>query len=124
MTWYAGVVLFVSDVARSVDFYVAILGFAEGWSFDDNGVKFVAQVERDGCEIILSSQWPDKVGNGMMFISLDPADFASLRGNLTAARAPFRDGWWGYRSIIVTDPDGNELFFPDPSDPGGGRAQT
>lgn len=87
-------------------------------------MKFVAQVERDGCEIILSSQWPDKVGNGMMFISLGPADFASLRDDLTAGRAPFRDGWWGYRSIIATDPDGNELYFPDPSDPGGGRAQT
>lgn len=33
--WYARAVLFVSDVARSVDFYVASLGFTEGWGFDE-----------------------------------------------------------------------------------------
>ena len=38
---------------------------------------------------------------------------------LDAVRAEFegggvavKDGWWGYRLMIVEDPDGNQLRFP------------
>jgi hypothetical protein len=41
---------------------------------------WVAQVDRQGCELILSSQWPDKVGKGLMFISLDVGVLDSWRG--------------------------------------------
>ena len=32
--------------------------------------------------------------------------------------APVKDGWWGYDTLIVEDPDGNELFFPYPKEEG------
>ena len=112
--WYTRPVLFVADLSRTVDFYVGQLGFTEKWRFDE----VVAQVNRDECEVIVSSQWPDKVGNGMLFIELTPADWKTLPEMLEAQSVGFTWGRWGYRTVIVDDPDGNQLFFPDPEDPG------
>lgn len=112
--WYTRPVLFVADVPRSADFYVGRLGFAEKWRFDD----VVAQFDRDECEIIVSSQWPAKVGTGMLFIELTAADWKTLPDLLEAAGVASTRGHWGYRTVIVEDPDGNQLFFPDPEDPG------
>ena len=118
--WYSRPVVFVADVASASAFYVGKLGFSEAWSYAESGVAFVAQVERNGCEIILSQQWPDKVGKAMLFISLTQAGFAALRADCTRNGANCEEGWWGYRCLIVTDPDGNQLYFPDPDDKGGG----
>jgi hypothetical protein len=30
----------------------------------------LAQVERQGCALILAEQWPEKVGKGLIFVSL------------------------------------------------------
>ena len=78
--WFARPVLFVADIDRSVDFYVKKLGFSHPWRYEEEGKALVAQVERDGCALILSSQWPDKVGKGLMFISLDVEVLNALRG--------------------------------------------
>ena len=69
--WFARPVLFVADIDRSIEFYVKQLGFSQPWRYEEEGKARVAQVERQGCELILSSQWPDKVGKGLIFISLD-----------------------------------------------------
>jgi catechol 2,3-dioxygenase-like lactoylglutathione lyase family enzyme len=112
--WYARPVVFVSDVNRSVDFYVNQMGFAQRWRHEDGGVPRVAQVDRQGCELILSSQWPGKVGNGLMFISLDADVLSALRAQLEGKGVEVKDGHWGYRVMMVRDPDGNELYFPYP----------
>ena len=124
--WYARPVLFVADIDRTLDFYVNRLGFTQSWRFEENGKAFVAQVDRQGCALIFSSQWPDKVSNGLMFISLSvDAPLDKLRTEVEAAldklRAEFesngvevKDGWWGYRLLVVRDPDGNELYFNYP----------
>lgn len=113
--WYARPVLFVMDIDRSVDFYVKKLGFTENWRYEDEGKAFVAQVARRGCELILSSQWPDKVGNALMFISLDFDVLEALRTELEGRGVDMKDGNWGYRLMVITDPDGNELYFPYPA---------
>jgi catechol 2,3-dioxygenase-like lactoylglutathione lyase family enzyme len=64
-------VLFVADIDRSVDFYVQQLGFTQARRYEEEGKAWVAQIDRHGCELILSSQWPNKVGKSLMFISLD-----------------------------------------------------
>ena len=69
--WFARPVLHVTDVDASIRFYVERLGFSSPWRFDEDGKAFVAQVERQGCALILSSQWPEKIGKGLMFISLN-----------------------------------------------------
>jgi catechol 2,3-dioxygenase-like lactoylglutathione lyase family enzyme len=124
--WYARPVLFVADIDRTLDFYVNRLGFTQSWRYEDKGKAFVAQVDRQGCALIFSSQWPEKVGKGLMFISLDlDVALEKLRAEVEKAldrlRAEFesrgvdvKDGWWGYRLLVVHDPDGNELYFNYP----------
>lgn len=112
--WYARPVLFVTDINKSVDFYVKQLGFTQPWRYEEDGKAWVAQVDRLGCEIILSSQWPDKVGKGLMFISLDGGVLDALRAELVGRGVEVKDGNWGYRLMVVADPDGNELYFPYP----------
>ena len=51
-----------------------------------------------------------------MFISLDVAALQAVRAELEGRGVAVEDGRWGYRLVIVRDPDGNELFFPYPAD--------
>ena len=127
--WFARPVLHVTDVDASIRFYVDRLGFSNPWRFEEDGKTFVAQVERQGCALILSSQWPEKVGKGLMFISLNVepetheaavAALDSLRTELEAKGAPVKDGRWGYRLLVVDDPDGNQLFFNYPNETASG----
>jgi catechol 2,3-dioxygenase-like lactoylglutathione lyase family enzyme len=112
--WYARPVLFVADINKSVEFYVKQLGFTEPWRYEEAGTPWVAQVDRQGCELILSAQWPDKAGKGLMFISLDPGVLNALRAELEGRGVTVKEGQWGYPLMVVTDPDGNELYFPYP----------
>lgn len=117
--WHSRPVFFVVDVDAASAFYVDKLGFAEAWRYwEGEGAALVAQVQREGCEIILSPQWPEKVGKGMVFVSLTAAGWGSLPDDLAARSVGVRRDRWGYRVLVVADPDGNELFFPDPDDPG------
>jgi catechol 2,3-dioxygenase-like lactoylglutathione lyase family enzyme len=122
--WYTRPVLFVSDVDRTLDFYVNRLGFTQSWRFEEEGKALVAQADRQGCALIFTSQWPDKVGKGLIFISLDvyaALDAAlgaevekaldQLRAELQGKGVNVEDGFWGYRLLVVRDPDGNELYF-------------
>jgi hypothetical protein len=79
------------------------------------------QVSRQECELILSSQWPDKVGRdggggGLIFISLDLDLLSATRAEFERRGVEVKDGRWGYPLMIVTDPDGNQLYFPYPAD--------
>lgn len=117
--WYARSVFHVADVPAAIAFYRDKLGFAEAWSFDEGGGVVVAQVERDGCAIIFSSQWPDKRSEGLLFVSLGDGSLETMnaaRAELKARGAPVMDGQWGYRLFVVSDPDGSQFFFNDPAD--------
>src|SRR6476659_1418906 len=87
--WFARPVLHVTDVAASLRFYVDRLGFTTPWQYEEGGRPFVAQVERQGCALILSSQWPEKVGKGLMFISLntEPETHEAAVASLDRVRA-------------------------------------
>jgi hypothetical protein len=90
--WYTRPVLFVADVNRALRFYVDMLGFWKKWHEGD-GAGTVCQVNRGECEIIL-------------------AELADLRRELVERSVPSKETWWGYDSIQIDDPDGNELLFP------------
>jgi uncharacterized glyoxalase superfamily protein PhnB len=121
--WFARPVFHVTDLEASLRFYIDQLGFMSPWRFHEDGRVFVAQVERQGCALILSSQWPANAGKGLWFISLNAAPEAqiaaldALRVELEAKGAPVRDSLWGYRLLVVDDPDGNQLFFNYPAEP-------
>ena len=111
--WYSRPVLFVADIDRSVDFYVKQLGFTQKWRFEgEDGTSGVAQVARPGCELILEAETPDKTGKGLMFISLDAEVLNGLRAELEGRGVDVKDGHWGYRVMVIADPDGNEFYFP------------
>ncbi len=125
--WFARPVLHVTDVEASLRFYVNRFGFTSPWRYEEDGRVGVAQVERQGCTLILSDHWPEKVGKGLMFISLNAEQEAqiaaldALRAELEAKGVPVKEGSWGYRLLVVDDPDGNQLFFNYPSATASGR---
>ncbi|MGD2132665.1 MAG: glyoxalase superfamily protein [Maricaulaceae bacterium] len=114
--WYVRPVLFVSDVEEALGFYTDLLGFEEKWRYEQNDEPSVAQVDRDGCEIILSSQRPKQIGTGLIYIELRPETLATVREEFEGAGLETEDGWWGSPVTIVRDPDGNELYFPREDD--------
>ena len=104
--WFARPVLHVSNVEASLLFYVDRLGFTVPWRYEEDGRTRVAQVDRQSCALILSDQWREKVGKGLMFISLNVepetydaavAALDALRAEFEARGAPVKDGRWGYR---------------------------
>jgi len=132
--WFSRPILSVTDVEASLRFYVDQLGFTSPWRYDEDGKLLVAQVDRQGCAILLANNWPDKVGKGLLFISLNTepstpeaqaaaqtAALDELRAELTARGVPVQDGSWGYRLLVVDDPDGNQLLFNYPSENASGK---
>jgi catechol 2,3-dioxygenase-like lactoylglutathione lyase family enzyme len=126
--WFARPVLHVKDVEASLRFYVDRLGFTSPWRYDEDGRAHVAQVDGLGCALILADTWPEKVGKGLMFISLNAepeeqvAGLDALRAELEAKGVPVKDGSWGYRLLVVDDLDGNQLFFNYPAESASGKS--
>ncbi len=123
--WFARPVLHVTDVEASLRFYVDRLGFTSPWRYEKDGTAHVAQVDRQGCALILADTWPEKIGKGLIFISLNvepatretaTAAVDALRAELETSGVPVKEGSWGYRLLVVDDPDGNQLFFNYPAE--------
>jgi catechol 2,3-dioxygenase-like lactoylglutathione lyase family enzyme len=113
-----------------LSFYTDRLGFTSPWRYDEQGRASVAQVDRQGCALILANHWPEKAGKGLMFISLNVepptskaqiAALDALRAELESRGVPVKDGSWGYRLLVVDDPDGNQLFFNYPGETASGK---
>ena len=110
--WYARPVFFVADITRAERFYVDLLGFVKKWHEGD-GAGTVCQVDRGECEIILC-QDAARRDRSRLFIELTAAGVDDLRRELEGRSVPVKLTWWGYDSLQVDDPDGNELIFPIP----------
>ena len=110
--WYARPVLFVADLHRALRFYVDLLGFRKKWHEGD-GAGTVCQVDHGECEIILCED-PTRQDKGRLFIELTSEGLADLRREFAGRSVPTRETWWGYDTVQVDDPDGNELLFPRP----------
>jgi catechol 2,3-dioxygenase-like lactoylglutathione lyase family enzyme len=108
--WYTRPVLFVADVNRALRFYVDMLGFVKRWH-EGNGTGTVCQVNRGECEIILC-QDATRRDKARLFVELNVNELADLRRELVERSVPNKETWWGYDSIQIDDPDGNELLFP------------
>jgi catechol 2,3-dioxygenase-like lactoylglutathione lyase family enzyme len=120
--WFARAVLHVADVDAALRFYVERLGFTSPWRYEKDGRASIAQVDRQGCALILADTWPAKIGKGLIFISLNAeplaqsAELDTLRAELEAKGVAVKEGSWGYRLLVVDDPDGNQLFFNYPNE--------
>ena len=131
--WFARPVLHVTDVESSLRFYVDRLGFTSPWRYEEDGRVRVAQAERQGCALILADQWPDKAGKGLIFISVNveqetlEAEIAALdalRAEFGAKGVPVKEGSWGYRLLVIDDPDGNQLFINYPNATASGKTHA
>ncbi|HJU68448.1 MAG TPA: glyoxalase superfamily protein [Gemmatimonadaceae bacterium] len=110
--WYTRPVFFVADVNRAIRFYVDMLGFEKGWHEGD-GAGTVCQVNHGECEIILC-QDATRRDKARLFIELTAEGLTDLRRELVERSVPTKETWWGYDTLQIDDPDGNELFFPVP----------
>ena len=108
--WYTRPVLFVADVNRALRFYIDMLGFDKSWHEGDGAGK-VCQVNRGECEIILCED-ETRRDKGRLFISLTPEGLTDLRRELVERSVPVSETWWGYDTLQIEDPDGNQLLFP------------
>lgn len=107
--WYTRPVLFVADVNRALHFYVDMLGFEKSWH-EGNGAGKVCQVNHGECEIILCDD--GRRDKARLFIELTADGLTDLRHELAERSVPSKETWWGSDVVGISDPDGNELFFP------------
>ncbi len=98
--WFARPVLHVTDVEASLRFYVDRLGFTSPWRYEEGGKARVAQVERQGCALILADTWPEKIGKGLMFISLNVEPATPSRRVGRAARGTRGQGRSGQGRFV------------------------
>lgn len=108
--WYSRTVFFVKDTQRSLTFYVEKLGFNEDWTHKEEDKLIVAQVSRNGFEIILNKDI-EKAGNGRIFISLHDEHVEPFRKEIKEKKISVSDKSWGMPVTEIVDTDGNELFF-------------
>jgi catechol 2,3-dioxygenase-like lactoylglutathione lyase family enzyme len=104
--WYARPVLFVADVEGALRFYLDKLGFTKKWHVDN-----VCQVDRGGCEIILCEDRA-RLDKSRLFVELNRGGMDELRREILERSIPTEKTWWGYDTLRIVDPDGNELLFP------------
>jgi catechol 2,3-dioxygenase-like lactoylglutathione lyase family enzyme len=116
--WQASTLVFVRDIDASIAFYVGQLGFSLNMRYEEEGAALVAGVSHgEGFPLLLTSQWPEKAGTAVFYCAFGRDEFADLQSALAAKGVAASDGWWGRKLLIVTDPDGNQIWFADPTDP-------
>ena len=108
--WYARPVFFVADIQRAISFYVDQLGFTKSWHEGD-AAGTVCQVNRATSEIILCEH-DSRRDKSRLFVELTKDGVAELQREIAERSIPHTMAWWGYDSIQIEDPDGNELLVP------------
>lgn len=65
--WYARPVFSVSSVEGALKHYCELLGFEQGWKYEEQGHIIVTQVNKGDFEVILTSNL-DRVGQARVFV--------------------------------------------------------
>ena len=107
----------ITDYERSKAFYVERLGFRVEWEhrFEPHFPVFMAIV-RDGMQLYLSEHSGDCQVGGLVHFAIDDVDawHREFEGrDVRPSDPPNND--LGFRNMTVTDPDGNQLRFMEPS---------
>jgi len=112
--FYARSVFFVKDAERSLRFYTETLGFSLDWNYQEQGRAFVFQVSLLGFELILNQTEPsteNRAGHGRLFIGLEDDQADALRKHIEEKSIKTTVVEWGNPTLVLRDPDKNELFF-------------
>jgi len=107
----------ITDYQRSKAFYVERLGFRVEWEhrFEPQFPVFMAVV-RDGMQFYLSEHSGDCQVGGLVHLVVEDVDawHRDFEGRgVRPTELPNDD--LGFRNMTVTDPDGNQLRFMEPS---------
>jgi catechol 2,3-dioxygenase-like lactoylglutathione lyase family enzyme len=111
---YARAVFFTDDAEASLRFYTERLGFTVDWSFDEDGRTFVFQVSLLGFEVIVNQAHDETVGSagrGRVFIGLEDEQCDSVRQHFVDRGVRGERVDWGRPTLVISDVDGNEIFF-------------
>ncbi len=113
-TFYARTVFFVSDGEAALAFYTQSLGFGLDWNNQYQGRACVFQVSLFGFELILNQTFDDtktRAGHGRVFIGLEGDQAAALCDHIRVKGIAISHDEWGRPTLVIKDPDGNELYF-------------
>jgi catechol 2,3-dioxygenase-like lactoylglutathione lyase family enzyme len=107
----------ITDYQRSKSFYVERLGFRVEWEhrFEPHFPVFMA-ITRDDMEIYLTEHSGDCQVGGLVHFVIEDVDAWHQEFQERGVRAtepPNND--LGFRNMTITDPDGNQLRFMEPS---------
>ena len=113
----------VSDVARTIAFYVATLGFEVGHQEPEQN-PFFAILQRDGAMLFVKSgevsplpnhqRDPEMRWDAYCYTPDPDALEAEFAGYGATFSQPLKDTTDGLRGFEITDPDGYVLFFGRP----------
>src|SRR5215510_9068893 len=112
--FYARSVFFVKDAEASLAFYTQQLGFSLDWNSQYEGRAWVFQVSLFGFELILNHAWgplQNRTGHGRAYIGLEDDQAAALVRHIRERAIHVMRAEWGRPTLVLRDPDGNELFF-------------
>ena len=109
--WYSRPVFSVADFQISLQFYRDLLGFKQSWHYEEDGRTIVTQVSKGELELILAANL-DRVGDARLFVSLNGDELAQLEQVIREKEIETEHIYWGYPTIRIRDPDGNEMLFP------------
>ena len=117
--FYARSVFFTKDTELSLRFYTETLGFSVDWKYDEQDKVYVFQVSLFGFELILNQTEPateERAGHGRVFIGLEDDQADALLKHMEEKGIPKTVVPWGNPTLVIRDPDQNELFFWLPGD--------
>jgi catechol 2,3-dioxygenase-like lactoylglutathione lyase family enzyme len=113
--------LHVSDMRRTLDFYIDVLGFTQTGYYPIESDPIRTEVRRDGVAIILfsealhgSDQRPAFSGALYMFPESIEQLAQELRGKVPFAWGP-EETEFGIREFAIRDPNGYILVFAEPA---------
>ena len=112
--FYARSVFFVKDAEESLAFYTQTLGFKLDWNYQYEGRAWVFQVSLFGFELILNQTHrptQNREGHGRVFIGLDDDQASPLVRHIRERGISAMRLEWGRPTLVIRDPDLNELFF-------------
>jgi catechol 2,3-dioxygenase-like lactoylglutathione lyase family enzyme len=112
--FYARAVFFVKDAEEALAFYTQTLGFTVDWNSQHEGRAWVFQVSLFGFELILNQgdgATEYQVGHGRVFIGLEDDQAPPLLEHIRERRLKVTRVDWGRPTLVIRDPDGNELYF-------------
>jgi len=117
VSWTSSTLVFVRDVDAAIAFYVEQLGFTLNMRYAEEDKALVAGASRgDGCSILLTCQWPDKVGTTVLYTALEAREHEQVCAEFQAKGVALKEGWWGKPLVVVEDGDGNQLYFARPDE--------